>query len=244
MKKIIFLLLSFIVLFNIFQAGQVMAKTTVKKTNKKIIVIDPGHQQFANIGAEPIGPGSKKTKFKVTDGTHSPYTNKKESDLTLEVSKMLGKTLEKRGYKVIYTRTKQTVNISNRERANIANKQQATLFIRIHADGSINRKEKGFSVLTASSKNPYITKDVYNKSLLISKTILKKVEKNKKVKDIKGIIYRDDLSGTNWSKVPTTLVELGYMTNKEEDKKLADKKYLLSMTNSIADGIDEYMKKK
>ncbi|QOV10369.1 N-acetylmuramoyl-L-alanine amidase family protein [Viridibacillus arvi] len=244
MKKIILMLFSFIALITIFSTASVTAKPPLKKSSKKIIVIDPGHQQYANTDIEPIGPGAIKTKYKVTDGTHSPYTNKKESILTLEASKMLGNTLKKRGYKVIYTRTKQNVNISNRERANIANKSNADLFLRIHADGSINKKEKGFSILTTSSKNPYISKSVNKASLVISNEIIQKIEKNKKVKDIKGIIYRDDLSGANWSKVPGVLLELGYMTNKEEDKKLADPLYLKSLTKSIADGVDQYMKKK
>lgn len=244
MRKTILLLFSCIALIFVFSIAPVTAKTAIKKSSKGIIVIDPGHQQYANIDVEPIGPGALKTKYKVTDGTHSPYTNKKESILTLKASKMLGNTLKKLGYKVIYTRTKQNVNISNRERANIANKSKADVFLRIHADGSINEKEKGFSILTTSAKNPYISKNVYKKSLVISNEILQKIEKNKKVEDIKGIIYRDDLSGANWSKVPGTLIELGYMTNKEEDKKLADSSYLKSITNSIADGIDRYMKKK
>ncbi|MGE7933258.1 N-acetylmuramoyl-L-alanine amidase family protein [Viridibacillus arvi] len=244
MKKIILMLFSFIALITIFSTASVTAKPALKKPSKKIIVIDPGHQQYANIDVEPIGPGAIKTKYKVTDGTHSPYTNKKESILTLEASKMLGNTLKKRGYKVIYTRTKQNVNISNRKRANIANKSNADLFLRIHADGSINKKEKGFSILTPSTKNPYISKSVNKASLVISNEVIQKIEKNKKVNDIKGIIYRDDLSGANWSKVPGALIELGYMTNKEEDKKLADPLYLKSLTNSIADGVDQYMKKK
>jgi len=244
MKNVILILFSFIALIAIFSTVPVTAKSAIKKSSKKIIVIDPGHQQYANIDVEQIGPGALKKKYKVTDGTHSPYTNKKESILTLEASKMLGNTLKKRGYKVIYTRTKQNVNISNRKRANIANKSKADIFLRIHADGSIDKKEKGFSILTTSSKNPYISKSINKKSLVISNEIIQKIEKNKKVKDIKGIIYRDDLSGANWSKVPGVLIELGYMTNKEEDKKLADPLYIKSLTNSIADGIDQYVKKK
>ena len=36
----------------------------------------------------------------------------------------------------------------------------------------------------------------------------------------RGLIYRDDLTGTNWATVPNTLIELGFMSNAEEDKKI------------------------
>ena len=31
---------------------------------------------------------------------------------------------------------------------------------------------------------------------------------------------RDDLTGTNWSKIPVALIEMGFMTNKTEDKQM------------------------
>ncbi|KGE59306.1 hypothetical protein FSCG_02199, partial [Fusobacterium vincentii 4_1_13] len=37
-----------------------------------------------------------------------------------------------------------------------------------------------------------------------------------------GVIYRDDLTGTNWAEVTNTLIELGFMSNEKEDKKLSD----------------------
>ena len=40
----------------------------------------------------------------------------------------------------------------------------------------------------------------------------------------RGVIYRDDLTGTNWAEVTNTLIELGFMSNEEEDKKLSDEK--------------------
>jgi len=55
-----------------------------------------------------------------------------------------------------------------------------------------------------------------------------------------GIRYRSDLSGFNWSTVPVTLVELGYMTNPEEDRNLSDQAYLTKLMNHIADGIAAY----
>lgn len=236
MKKFWMIIIAIVLLIGLPSVDQKEAASNVKK---KVIVIDPGHQQKANLSKEPVGPGSKIKKIKVAGGTSSRFTGKPEYKLTLEASLILGGILKSRGYKVVYTRTKNNVNISNVERAKLANKNKADLYIRIHADGSTNPKQTGLSILTPSSKNRYISKQVYKNSLQASQSILKEV-KNRKNVAVKGIAYRDDLSGTNWSKVPVTLIELGYMTNRTEDKKLADKKYVTSLATSMADGIDKF----
>ena len=48
-----------------------------EKQGKFLVVIDPGHQQKANLNLEPIGPGATTQKYKVTDGTTGVVTKKK-----------------------------------------------------------------------------------------------------------------------------------------------------------------------
>ncbi|WXB92865.1 N-acetylmuramoyl-L-alanine amidase [Bacillus sp. FJAT-52991] len=48
------------------------------------------------------------------------------------------------------------------------------------------------------------------------------------------------MSGFNWSKVPVILAEIGFMTNPEEDLKLADPAYLTKLMQLIANGIEQY----
>lgn len=113
-------------------------QTTQKNNNKKTIVIDPGHQTKGDSSKEPIGPGAKETKAKVTTGATGTYTKQKESELALKVSLLLEKELKQEGYNVIMTRKTNNVNISNSERAKIANDANADAFIRIHADSYDN----------------------------------------------------------------------------------------------------------
>ncbi|MEH7415766.1 N-acetylmuramoyl-L-alanine amidase [Neobacillus drentensis] len=202
------------------------------------VVIDPGHQQKANLEKEPVGPGSAETKVKVTGGTTGIVTGKPEYVLALEASLILGDLLEKRGVKVIYTRSTHNVNLSNRERAEIANQQQADFFIRIHADGSTDRNVRGLSILTPAGNDPY-TKAIYQDSLQASQYILEETKKNASLK-VNGISYRGDLSGFNWSKVPATLVEMGFMSNPTEDRNLSDPVYLTNLLTNVADGIIRY----
>ncbi|WP_433948118.1 N-acetylmuramoyl-L-alanine amidase [Bacillus tropicus] len=213
-----------------------------EKQGKFLVVIDPGHQQKANLNLEPIGPGAITQKYKVTDGTTGVVTKKREAVLVLEMAFVLKEKLEAKGMQVVMTRTSQDVDISNKERATLANDYKANLFLRLHADGSENPNQSGFAVLTPAEGSPY-TKEIYAESLQISQTIVNKMRENQQVK-VNGIKFRDDLSGFNWSKVPGVLLELGFMSNHEEDKKLSDPQYANSLLQSVADSVEEYRKSK
>jgi len=219
---------------------QVNKKSTAqsKKIKKIVITIDPGHQKRANIAPEPVAPGSLETKYKATVGSMGIATRKPEYVITLEASKMLEKKLKKKGYQVVLTRTSNDVDLSNRDRAQIANKHKSSLFIRVHADGAENSNAKGFSIIAPTRDNPY-TKKVFKDSRKASKTIIQEVGKSFPLYQ-NGVIYRVGLSGFNWSKVPVILIELGYVTNQEEDRNLSNKKYLEKLTASIAKGVDNY----
>ncbi len=213
-----------------------------EKYEKFLVVIDPGHQQKANLNLEPIGPGATTQKYKVTDGTTGVVTKKREAVLVLEMAFVLKEKLEAKGIQVLMTRTSHEVDISNKERATFANDHKANLFLRLHADGSENPSQSGFAVLTPAEGSPY-TKEIYAESLQISQTIVKKMRENQQVK-VNGIKFRDDLSGFNWSKVPGVLLELGFMSNPEEDKKLSDPQYVNSLLQTVTDSVDEYRKSK
>ena len=61
----------------------------------------------------------------------------------------------------------------------------------------------------------------------------------------RGVIYRDDLTGTNWaSEVTTTLIEMGFMTNPEEDRKMASPDFQKKMVNGLVNGIEKYLREK
>ena len=52
---------------------------------------------------------------------------------------------------------------------------------------------------------------------------------------VNSIYQRSDLTGFNWSKVPVVLVEMGFMSNPEEDQKMAETSYQEKMMKSVAE---------
>ena len=220
----------------------ILFSVTVLSKEKYIVCLDPGHQTKGNPALEEIAPNSDKKKAKVTTGTRGVVTKKYESELMLEIALKLKTSLESKGYKVIMTRTKNDVDISNKERAIFANDNKADVYIRLHADGSENKNAAGASVLTSSPKNKYTTK-VQKQSEEFSKILLEEYVKATGAKN-RGVSYRDDLTGTNWSKVTNTLIEFGFMSNPEEDRKMSTPEYQEKMVMGMVNGIEKYLREK
>ncbi len=210
-------------------------------TGKKLIVIDAGHQRKGNNDKEPDGPGSATKKAKVSSGTTGHFTGLPEYELNLIVSKKLQAILLERGYDVIMVRDTHDVDISNSERAEIANKADADAFIRVHANANDNSDVNGAETLCQTSKNPY-NADLYPQSRKLSECVLDALCAECGCKK-RHVVETDTMSGINWCRVPVTIVEMGFMTNEQEDRLMATETYQDKLAKGIADGIDAYFAK-
>ena len=210
------------------------------ETDGHIIGIDPGDQsESVDMSApEPNGPGSSEMKAKCTSGTQGTYSGVPEYQLNLEVSLQLKDELEQRGYQVVMTRTDNETAISNMERAQYAASQGAEIYVRIHANGDDSHTASGALTMSPSQNNPYIPQ-LFEQSDRLSRCIIDSYCAATGFQNL-GIQYTDTMTGINWSTVPVTILEMGFMTSQNDDLKMNDAEFQKTMVQGIANGIDSY----
>ncbi len=210
------------------------------KKAKYLIAIDAGHQQRGIAEKEPNGPGSAVQKAKLSSGTAGVVTRVPEYQLNLTVSLALRDELLRRGYSVYMIRITNDAPVSNKERAEMANGAQADIFLRIHANGSENASVNGAMMVCQSRNNPYT--DQYDASRKLSESVLQGYCGSTQMKRKEGnyIWETDTMTGINWCRIPSTTLEMGYMSNSADDRFMADAEFPIAAARGIADGIDAY----
>ncbi len=201
-----------------------------------VIGLDPGHQAHSNSEQEPVAPGSDETKKKVSSGTQGRFTGVTEYEVNLQVGLKLKRILQDLGATVVMTRESHDVNISNSERAVMMNDAGASLVVRLHCNGSDNSDKHGAVVLIPSNN---CTAAINDASKEAGKCIIKAFVDATGAKDL-GLQPRSDQTGFNWSTVPVCNIEMGYMTNEQEDKLLIKDDYQDLCAHGIANGIADY----
>lgn len=213
-------------------------KEPEKQNRTQTVVLDPGHSAVVAEGTEPLGPGSTENKAADTSGTSGTASGLAEYELTLTVSRKLRDELQDRGYTVLMTRESNDVPVSCIERADVANNAEADAFVRIHANGSEDSSVKGAMTICITPDNPFYP-ELYEQARALSDAIINNLSEATGCEN-DGVWETDSMSGNNWSQVPATIVEMGYMTNPEEDALMATDDYQNKIVRGIADGIDQY----
>lgn len=200
------------------------------------IGIDPGHQLHQNSEQETISPTSSETKAKVASGTAGVKSRVPEYQVNLDVSLQLRDALEALGCTVYMTRETNEVDISNQERAIMMNEYGVDLVLRIHCNGASNSSANGIGLYVNA------TGDIAEPSYAAAEAILPAMTAATGAR-ADGIFRRDTYTGLNWSTVPCILVEMGFMSNPEEDLKLNDPDYQQKLVQGMVEGVCAYFER-
>ena len=202
------------------------------------IAIDPGQQKNQMTDKEPIGPGAADTTAKMSYGATSTTTGKREYEWSLPFAQRLKAELEARGYEVVLTREENNVEISNAERAKFVNESGAEVFLSLQADAASNAEAKGIYTQIPSQSNPFVG-NLYSDCKRMAKLIQNNLINETGTKD-RGVQEIDKVATINYSEVPVAVLQLGFMSNKEEDANLWSEAYQDKLIKAICDAIDTY----
>ena len=212
------------------------------QTEKIMVAIDASHQGAdADLTEEePVGPGSETMIKGFSEGISGTATGLEENELNLEVATKLKDILEERGYEVFMTREDADTQLSEVERAELVNASDAQILISLHANGGDDSSERGACAQAPSYENPYITDtDLVKKSNALGDIVLQAYCDKTGLTE-KGLYNVDSRAQINWSKIPVIVLEMGFMSNTEDDTYMAEDTNQQKMAEGIADGIDLY----
>jgi N-acetylmuramoyl-L-alanine amidase len=216
--------------------------------SKKIVVIDAGHG-----GKDPGARGS----------------DNREKELTLAAARALRDRLERTGkYKVVLTRDSD-VFIPLERRVQIARQANADLFLSLHADSGSDSSLRGATVYTLSEKGAdraarqvgrgedwidvslpgqdeavnrilldLTQRGTVNRSGVFAEFLLSRMSKKTQLlqRSHRDAGYMVLLAPD----VPAVLVEMGFITNREDERLLADSDRRRGLMDAVADAVDDY----
>lgn len=197
------------------------------------IVIDPGHGGADN---GVVGQNGVTEKY-----------------LAMDLAQRIADHLRGR-YRVRLTRTSD-IGMSLDERPGMANNERAAAFISLHAGGSLDRTLAGATLFyytggydpaapaketAAASYRPWrdVQKPHRPASTALANRIKARLDAPPAVSP--AVVADGPLRVLMGADMPAVVIEVGYITNPVEEKRLADDAYLDAMSRRIAQGIDDF----
>ena len=241
-------------------------KTAEKKT--KITTSALAKQLALGVGRIVIDPGHGGKDF----GAPGYFRGVHEKDIVLKIAKRLAKKIrENLQCEVILTRNSDRY-LTLEERTAIANTKNADLFISIHTNAARDRRAYGIetyflnlatddeAILVAARENATSTKNISD-----LQTILNDLMQNAKInessrlaayvqeslyKRMKKKYSRIKNKGVKQApfyvllgaQMPAILIEVSFISNARECKRLADSKYQDQLCEAITTGVRKYIK--
>ena len=192
-----------------------------QQTYTGVVVLDPGHGGYDN-------------------GASSADGRIVEKEFDLKIAMRVKTILESKGIKVILTRTNDNVSWPSdngkdlQARLDIATNANANLMVSIHCNVSDE------DIYNVSGSEVYANADQAN-STSLAKSIVSELNNLKPEMPSRGV-KTAKLHLTLFNKVPTVIVEMGFISNPKDVEYLMNDVTQTKMVDAIANGILNYLK--
>lgn len=198
--------------------------TLYKQVNDKfsyLIVIDAGHGGI--------------------DGGVTSISGVKESEINLTTAYELKAEFENSGYAVTLTRTDENGLYGTlgagfklrdlKKRCEIINGSNADALISIHMNKYNDSRRRGAQVFYKQNDKTsnFLGEKIQNRLNIMSESV-------RAYDSLKGDYYV-----LNYSKIPSVIVECGFLSNPTDEALLLNKNYRLKLVKAIRLGVDEYL---
>lgn len=214
-------------------------KNKVEQTGKTV-VIDPGH------GFRDPGAGAE--NYELGEGID-------ESDVTLQVSLLLKQDLIDLGYNVIMSHEgKTTPEIKQyiddddwfhpEERAIYFDTLKADCLISIHANMFNDDSASGTRVYVQKAWDDSTYKYIPDPVSIVLADKIVEFLNSTFTEGTKSISDMSDYAVLRGRSYPATLIEMGFISNPDDAKKLVDPEWQAKFAEAVAAGTDEYLKNK
>ena len=211
-------------------------RTPTGNTGNISINVDPAPPQ-PNPPRNPINPPPNKGRLVVVidpgHGGKDPGAvgigGLQEKRINMIISQEVTRLLEQQGIQVRMTRNSDYF-VSLKGRTDFANRLNADLFVSIHANSA------GKSKPHVSGYETFYFQSGRGLAATIHRNVIRKVNvRDRKLKQARFYVLRN-------SKMPSALVEVGFLTGREDAAKLRNPTFQKQMAQAIASGIVEYIK--
>lgn len=155
-----------------------------------------------------------------------------EKDINLKIAQRTALLLREQGYQVVLTREGDEW-IDKAERVESANERKAAVYVSIHQNSCELADVSGIETWYGEND---LTESSQKLAQLIEKAVVRATDANER-----ELVADDELCVVNRSRMPSCLIETGFLSNKEERKKLCSDEYQEKIASGIAEGIVSYL---
>lgn len=221
MKRKIELCMTLLLLVGMIVVSKKLSQLVISEevqAQKQVVVIDAGHG-----GYDPGKIGVNKAL---------------EKDINLQISEKIKRYLEESGIEVVMTREKdimeETKLTDMQKRVSLINKTKPVIAVSIHQNSYSDSSVTGAQVFY------YKGSEVGKEAAILMQEELKKLN-SENVREIKE---NNNFYMLKKTKVPTIIVECGFLSNAQEAEKLVSEEYQEVLAETISGGIIKWLEQK